>query len=631
MGSRILTVTILTVVGLASAALAQPPQRYDELLAKANAIADSNCADAEGWYARAIAARPTGLEAIVGSGTCFAERRKFGAAHARFRAALAISPIAEGALWGIAEALRREDKRDEAVAAYRNYLGVFPTSYKARVALEQIDGGDPATAPPAEPTAGHGPVIAINGAAIEINGFSLSTTPQLSDVVALIGPWDRVWDKPAGINKVYTWDRLGVLAYEPKDGRCVSLTLPFAPMNMDYDPAQLFTGTFSIDGQALHRQTTLATLKARPGATQPYANTSVVFPRGEFNIFTMGKVEGGTIDLVELSLWKKPVTPVTAASPATVPQISVSGGAVTLNGTAISNRPTLVELEVVFGKADRIWDKGTGNRIHTWDALGLLVYEPRDGRAISATFPFKAMKTAFDPKTAFAGSIVVDGDPLGAGQTLAQIKARTGATQPYSASSIVFDFGELHVFTKSDDGATLDLVELGFWQKPSSGAGTGKPARTDDVSVVVTGTRVTLNGATITGTPMLADFIAVLGKPDRVWEKRGAVNRIHTWDRLGVVVYEPHDGRAISATFPFRPLGTEFDARTRFGGAIAVDGTRLGATTTFGVVKRLAGAAQPYGAGSVVLDKADLHVFAKADGDAATLELVELSFWQRRK
>ena len=51
--------------------------------------------------------------------------------------------------------------------------------------------------------------------------------------------------------------------------------------------------------------------------------------------------------------------------------------------------------------------------------------------------------------------------------TIGTIKNRTGATQPYGATSVVFDFGDVHVFTTAPQATTetIDLVEVSFWNK----------------------------------------------------------------------------------------------------------------------------------------------------------------------
>jgi hypothetical protein len=163
-----------------------------------------------------------------------------------------------------------------------------------------------------------------------------------------------------------------------------------------------------------------------------------------------------------------------------------------------------------------------------------------------------------------------------------------------------------------------------------TGAATRKlPKRTADVTIVVTGERVTFNGVAIGNRPMVADLVAVLGKPDRTWDERGA-NKIHTWDRLGVLVYEPHDGRCISATFPYKPMERQsFNPTTLFGGSIVVDGKRLSPDVSLAKVKSWPGATTPYTERSVVFDRGDLHVFTIEDAEPlGRIDLVELGFWQ---
>jgi hypothetical protein len=471
------------------AAAAAPQLGYDQLLAKANSVADSNCGAAEAWYAKAIAKKPNGIEALVGSGMCYLDGKKFASAHSRFRSALAVNARYEGALWGVAEAYRLQGKTDDAISAYKQYLDAYPSSFRGKAALEKLAGKSTSVAPAGtggtaeDPWSGgtgkptvaarppsSGPVtVFISGTRITVNNREFAATPQLTDVFAILGKADRVWDTATGTNRIHTWDRLGVIAYEPKDGRVVSLTMPFKKMGMDYDPAVMFTGSITVDGKVLGATTTLAALKVRPGATQPYGATSVVFAKGEFNVFTSGKAEGSPIDLVEISMWKKQkVAPAAVAPPPTGsgPRIAVTGQQVTMNGTAISAKPMLADIEAVFGKADRVQDSGSGNRVYTWDKVGLVAYEPRDGRCVSATFPFKPMGQAYDPTKMFGGSIIVDGVAMGPATDLASIKSRPGATQPYSPTSIVFDKGDIHVFTSAKGtGGTLELVEISFWQR----------------------------------------------------------------------------------------------------------------------------------------------------------------------
>jgi hypothetical protein len=154
------------------------------------------------------------------------------------------------------------------------------------------------------------------------------------------------------------------------------------------------------------------------------------------------------------------------------------------------------------------------------------------------------------------------------------------------------------------------------------------PAVTTAVTIEITD-HVKINGVAISGRPMVKDLIGVLGKPNRTWDEGGA-NKVHTWDKLGVVIYEPYDGRCISATFPFKPMEHSFSPATLFGGKLLLDGNPLHAKLTLDVVKKWPGATLPYGTGSTVFDRDDVHVFTQSeDGAAGTLDLVEISFWQR--
>jgi hypothetical protein len=149
-------------------------------------------------------------------------------------------------------------------------------------------------------------------------------------------------------------------------------------------------------------------------------------------------------------------------------QIVVSGKQITMNGVVVSGTPKVSDIESIFGPPDRTWDQGGANKVHTWDAIGLLVYEPYDGRCVSATFPYKPMSgSTYSPKTMFGGSITLDGKKLDAKLPLSTIKLWPGATQPYSGASIVFDRDDFHVFTIEEEAppGRIDLVELSFWQR----------------------------------------------------------------------------------------------------------------------------------------------------------------------
>jgi hypothetical protein len=182
---------------------------------------------------------------------------------------------------------------------------------------------------------------------------------------------------------------------------------------------------------------------------------------------------------------------------------------------------------------------------------------------------------------------------------------------------------------------SLALVALVACTAPAKGTDDGKlkpkrpiPAQTSELAVAVTDD-VALNGVALGGRPMVTDVIAVLGKPSRSWDQGGA-NKVHTWDKLGVVVYEPYDGRCISLTFPFKAMAQSFTPATLFGGTFTVDGHAITPKTSLATVNKWPGATSPYTNASVVFDKDDIHVFTQSEqAPAGSLDLVEISFWQR--
>jgi predicted Zn finger-like uncharacterized protein len=127
---------------------------YDRVLAQANKLAEVDCGKAMPLFEKAIDLRPSGVEALSGAGYCHVDNKEFASAHAKFRAALAVSPRFERALWGIAEAYQQQGRADLAIEAYRRYLEVYPDSAQAKRQLDKLGGGAPAPGEPKpEPTA----------------------------------------------------------------------------------------------------------------------------------------------------------------------------------------------------------------------------------------------------------------------------------------------------------------------------------------------------------------------------------------------------------------------------------------------------------------------------------------------
>jgi predicted Zn finger-like uncharacterized protein len=131
---------------------------YDTLVRKGDAVANASCTKALDYYGKALEKKPNGVEALTGLGYCHLDAKNYASAHSRFRTALVVSPRYEPALAGIAEAYGQQGRRDDAIAAWRRYLEVYPNAKKGLAALDRLgvarDEPAPAPAPAPEPGAG---------------------------------------------------------------------------------------------------------------------------------------------------------------------------------------------------------------------------------------------------------------------------------------------------------------------------------------------------------------------------------------------------------------------------------------------------------------------------------------------
>ncbi len=126
----------------------EPGDSYDRLLAKANAAAERNCTQALDLYGKALEQKPNGVEALTGMGYCHIDAKQFASAFSKFRAALAVSPRYEPALWGVGEAYQQQGRKEQAIEAFKAYLEVYPNAAKATKAIERLGGSTTDTPPP---------------------------------------------------------------------------------------------------------------------------------------------------------------------------------------------------------------------------------------------------------------------------------------------------------------------------------------------------------------------------------------------------------------------------------------------------------------------------------------------------
>jgi tetratricopeptide (TPR) repeat protein len=124
---------------------------YGKLVAQADRLSENGRAkEARKLYDKALALKPSGLEAIMGLGYCDLDGEKFSSAVDHFKRALAISPSYGDAMIGLAEAYKLRGDRHEALNWYRQYLVAQPAGPKATMAKNNIRDLEPKVATPAE-------------------------------------------------------------------------------------------------------------------------------------------------------------------------------------------------------------------------------------------------------------------------------------------------------------------------------------------------------------------------------------------------------------------------------------------------------------------------------------------------
>jgi len=137
---------------------------YDQLISRANKLAESNCGAATTLFMKALEQKPNSVEALTGLGFCYIDAKQFSNAYSKFRSALAVSSRYQPALRGIAEMYQQQGLRDQAIEAYQHLLEYYPNDPNAKKQLDRLGAGGapsnngggsaappPATPPPAQP------------------------------------------------------------------------------------------------------------------------------------------------------------------------------------------------------------------------------------------------------------------------------------------------------------------------------------------------------------------------------------------------------------------------------------------------------------------------------------------------
>ena len=146
-------------------------------------------------------------------------------------------------------------------------------------------------------------------------------------------------------------------------------------------------------------------------------------------------------------------------------RVSISGGALYLNGVRLQLPGPAQEVVKILGKPDR--ESRLANTILTWDNLGIYVHvEPGSQQANQFTVVFGKEDMPFTSKKAFAGRVSIDETEITPEATAEQIKAATNAS------------GEFFVSTLRGEGNRLVYFAIGSRKGASEGATAGKEAAT---------------------------------------------------------------------------------------------------------------------------------------------------------
>ncbi|HVZ86437.1 MAG TPA: hypothetical protein VHG72_05685 [Polyangia bacterium] len=124
----------------------------------------------------------------------------------------------------------------------------------------------------------------------------------------------------------------------------------------------------------------------------------------------------------------------------------------------------------------------------------------------------------------------------------------------------------------------------------SPGGPANRPGRTPnprDVEIVWNQGRIWINGTALAASPTVNEVLAVIGPADRV---SSLANRVHTFDKLGVHIYEPFGGRIVCITIDLRKFDADIGPAATYQGKLTIQGASIDSTSGLGDARRLSGA-----------------------------------------
>jgi len=111
-----------------------------QLLAEAGRLRDKGLAEqALDLYGKLAAQDPDNAEALAGRGLCYFDLEQYAPAEASLREALRLSPGQADALMGLAQTLRAQGRKAEAITMFERYLAAHPGGDEAALARNAIN------------------------------------------------------------------------------------------------------------------------------------------------------------------------------------------------------------------------------------------------------------------------------------------------------------------------------------------------------------------------------------------------------------------------------------------------------------------------------------------------------------
>jgi hypothetical protein len=151
---------------------------------------------------------------------------------------------------------------------------------------------------------------------LELGGYVFGPTPTLAEFRAVLGAPDRTVDLA---NRIHTYDRLGIILYEPYDGHVSAANVYFARSDLEFGPRETYRGTATIVGTAVTGATPVAALALLPGATYDSMFDEYDLELGACSLILEHRNGESTLAEIAIQFQDAPVAPTAGGAPARHP------------------------------------------------------------------------------------------------------------------------------------------------------------------------------------------------------------------------------------------------------------------------------------------------------------------------